>query len=157
MPGVELYDTSADGSDVNIAVELVNEGHAKVIMNFGDLNRSHVLRLDGGSISEERPTQPSSTTSPDISSNFLSHEKANGTARSVSEPKTISVDVPAKNDESERLLQAEQTSSVEKHETVNSTTVSENNAGKLNGNGLLSRDWNELVEEEERKNPTLTH
>ncbi|KAL9706390.1 hypothetical protein quinque_009908 [Culex quinquefasciatus] len=157
VPGVELYDTSADGSDVNIAVELVNEGHAKVIMNFGDLNRSHVLRLDGGSISEERPTQPSSTTSPDISSNFLSHEKANGTARSVSEPKTISVDVPAKNDESERLLQAEQTSSVEKHETVNSTTVSENNAGKLNGNGLLSRDWNELVEEEERRNPTLTH
>ncbi|KAL1377000.1 hypothetical protein pipiens_004255 [Culex pipiens pipiens] len=128
-----------------------------VIMNFGDLNRSHVLRLDGGSISEERLTQPSSTTSPDTSSNFLGHEKANGTARSVSELKTISVDVPAKNDESELLLQAEQTSSAGKHENVNSTTVSETSAGKLNGNGLLSRDWNELVEEEERRNPTLTH
>lgn len=151
VPGVELYDTAADGTDVNIAVELVNEGHAKVIMNFGDLDRSHVLRLDGG-------TEPSSTTSPD---KVASHEKTNGTARSVSEVKTISVDVPVRNDDpvekSELLLQAEQGSSVEKRENVNSTTVSENNNGKLNGNGLLSRDWNELVEEEERRNPTLTH
>ncbi|XP_058819688.1 tudor and KH domain-containing protein homolog [Topomyia yanbarensis] len=49
IPGVELYDTTPDGADINIALELVNEGHAKTTMNFGDLNRSHVLRLDGGS------------------------------------------------------------------------------------------------------------
>uniref|UniRef100_A0A1Q3FJE6 Putative kinase anchor protein n=1 Tax=Culex tarsalis TaxID=7177 RepID=A0A1Q3FJE6_CULTA len=151
VPGVELYDTAADGTDVNIAVELVNEGHAKVIMNFGDLDRSHVLRLDG-------ETEPSSTTSPD---KVASQEKTNGTARSVSEVKKISVDVPVKSEDPEEksqlLLQAEQANSVEKRENVNSTTVSENNNGKLNGNGLLSRDWNELVEEEERRNPTLTH
>lgn len=46
IPGVELYDTAADGKDLNIAMELVNEGYAKLSMNFGDLSRSHVLRLD---------------------------------------------------------------------------------------------------------------
>lgn len=157
VPGVELYDTTTDGSDVNIAVELVNEGHAKVIMNFGDLDRSHVLRLDGGTTGEKLLNEPSSTTSPDK----VAQVKTNGTARSVSEVKMISVEVPVKNDdpaeESDLLLQAEQASSVEKRENVNSATVSENINGKLNGNGLLSRDWNELVEEEERRNPTLTH
>ncbi|KXJ83116.1 hypothetical protein RP20_CCG008727 [Aedes albopictus] len=49
IPGVELFDVSAEGSNVNIALELVTEGHAKVTPNFGDLCRSHVLRLDGGS------------------------------------------------------------------------------------------------------------
>lgn len=189
VPGVELYDTSADGTDVNIAVELVNEGHAKVIMNFGDLNRSHVLRLDGGSSAErlnEVPApppppvinrltlrdveEPSSTTSPDKLGQFLDHEKVqdqstNGTARSVSEVKTISVEVPSKKDDpaanSEALLQAEQAiSSVERQDNVDSTSKSEISSSsnkKLNGNGLLTRDWNELVEEEERRNPTLTH
>lgn len=162
VPGVELYDTLADGSDVNIAVELVNEGHAKVVMNFGDLNRSHVLRLDSESIDEEQLNEPSSTTSADKVGDFLSHEKTNGTARIASGVKAISVDASAKNDvlagkSSEVLLQAEQVNSVEKHENVNSTTVRENNNSKLNGNGLLTRDWNELVEEEERRNPTLTH
>lgn len=49
IPGVELFDVLADGDNVNIALELVTEGHAKVTPNFGDLCRSHVLRLDGGS------------------------------------------------------------------------------------------------------------
>lgn len=72
IPGVELYDAMADGNDVNIAIELVNEGLAKVVPNFGDLNRSHVLRLDGGSpaSSSERLNDFSSasTTTDTISS-----------------------------------------------------------------------------------------
>lgn len=72
IPGVELYDATADGGDLNIALELVNEGHAKVVPNFGDLSRSHVLRLDGGSqaSSSERLNDLSSasTTTDTISS-----------------------------------------------------------------------------------------
>lgn len=72
IPGVELYDATADGADLNIAIELVNEGHAKVQPNFGDLSRSHVLRLDGGSpaSSSERLNDLSSasTTTDTISS-----------------------------------------------------------------------------------------
>lgn len=165
VPGVELYDASADGTDVNIAVELVNEGHAKVIMNFGDLNRSNVLRLDGGShrSSTERlngvPSirltpneEPSSSSSPLA----LPVEQTNGTTRSASEVKLISDEVPTKKDaaaSSELLLQAEQASSG----GLNGTVTNENNNGKLNGNGRLSRDWNDLVEEEERRNHNLTH
>ncbi|XP_055642440.1 tudor and KH domain-containing protein homolog [Toxorhynchites rutilus septentrionalis] len=46
VPGVELYDTAPGGTDINIALELVNEGHAKVAINFGDINRSHVLQIE---------------------------------------------------------------------------------------------------------------
>lgn len=64
IPGVELFDVLADGDNVNIALELVTEGHAKVTPNFGDLCRSHVLRLDGGSqaSSSERLNELSSAS-----------------------------------------------------------------------------------------------
>lgn len=75
IPGVELYDATVDGSDLNIAIELVNEGHAKVVPNFGDLSRSHVLRLDGdssASSSERLNDLSSASTATDTISSIVS-------------------------------------------------------------------------------------
>lgn len=196
VPGVELYDTSADGGDVNIALELVNEGYAKMTLNLGDLNRSHILRLDGGSqtsssdrlndissasttgsisslvstinttkrtLQEQASEEPSSTTSPgkDHSktgmTHFIQNEKTVdnslnqvGSTRSVSEMKSTSNGVPKKTATSIDFLQAEKTNQGSRNETSSSTANSSTSNGKPNGNGLLTRDWNELVEEDQR-------
>ncbi|XP_055545488.1 tudor and KH domain-containing protein homolog [Wyeomyia smithii] len=94
IPGVELYDTRIDGTDINIALELINEGHAKPTRKFGDLSSSHVLRLDGGSrtTSSERLNDVSSASTSSSFSSIIStintsrkalQESANEEANSI--------------------------------------------------------------------------
>lgn len=184
VPGVELYDTTSDGSDVNIAVELVNEGHARVVMNFGDLNRSHVLRLDGGSQTSSSDklndaiTPGASSTISSIVSTINASKKA---LLEEDEPisSTSSAPTAGKAADASFLLNEQVQPSLdgatrrapetgpkkpkvsaseflqnEKTHTGNGSNSNE----KFNGNGLLTRDWNELVEEEEgMKNNSLIH
>lgn len=101
IPGVELYDT-IDGMDINIALELINEGHAKTTRKFGDLTHSHVLRLDGGSraTSFERLNDVSSASTTSSISSIIStintskktlQESANKEPSSIA---TFKTDVP---------------------------------------------------------------
>ncbi|XP_058446127.1 tudor and KH domain-containing protein homolog isoform X2 [Malaya genurostris] len=94
IPGVELYDITPDG-DVNIALELVSEGYAKMTTNFGDLNRSHVLRLDGGSRTssfERLNGQSSESTTGSISSIVSTINNSRKTLQQSANEEPISTD-----------------------------------------------------------------
>ncbi|XP_062545536.1 tudor and KH domain-containing protein homolog [Armigeres subalbatus] len=177
VPGVELYDVLDDGADLNIAIELVTEGHAKIIPNFGDLGRSHVLRLDGGSLasSSERLNDVSSASSAtDTVSSVVTtihpnrpsiREVTNGDEQpsSTTSPRReaphtgelVNSNGRPKADETESndFIQAEKTNTASlRNESANDVTGNSYINGKPKDNGLRMRDWNELVEEEQHSN-----
>ena len=160
-----MYDTTTDGVDVNIALELVNEGYARMSRKFGDLARSHILNLDGYSSSvhssadnlhksepDENPVV--STTSKENETempkeNGVMSDKVNGTAKFVHEGSS--------SETGENLVSTTITEEgdLEENSKATSSTGAANEVSTTK-TGFLSRDWSEIVEEEEM-NGNLTH
>ncbi|XP_055598801.1 tudor and KH domain-containing protein homolog [Uranotaenia lowii] len=170
VPGVELYDTTQPGADIDIAIELVNEGYARVTPNFGDLTRSHVLRLDGGFRSSNEKLNDTSKASstgsltPILSSRKILQEKAQDEPSSTTSPDKISSTnasayfggslVEAKGVQNAKLAGVSSSTSdfiESQKEATNGKSAETNHSNK----GFFTRDWNELVEEEEGKKNSL--
>uniref|UniRef100_U5ENN8 Putative tudor and kh domain-containing protein n=1 Tax=Corethrella appendiculata TaxID=1370023 RepID=U5ENN8_9DIPT len=174
IPGIELYDTTKESGDVNVALELVNLGYARMSDTFGDLSKSNVLRVIGGSSDSLASTQTKSSTSSDHLQSTQSPAIAGAT--------TTTTDITENNNkkfiDSEKTLlnlktdvpspspKAKQTNSNEKFLNSESNIKNNNNNsikddkltnGSQNGGhdtttptkkSLFEKSWDEMVEED---------
>jgi hypothetical protein len=171
VPGVELYD-SQNGKDINIAKQLVSEGHARMLPKFGDLAKSHVLLVEDPK-TPTPPTTPSTSQSPPSP---LHHTNGN-VADFLAGERSQSPNTPQR--KSKHPLKeflnnsgAKTNGSAHKSHKNNNTSINNNNnAGSgdsspsdspglkdsLN-NDLLATNWNDIVEEDQMaKSITTNH
>lgn len=115
VPGVEIYDYNNNGTDINIAEELVNHGLAE-FSQFGDLQKSSVLKMQDNivdkkekeneesdskvEVGESKPTEKTETKNEEVQ---ISKEK-------TPEPVTVQIDPPTPEEISQSLPQPEEKS-----------------------------------------------
>jgi hypothetical protein len=180
VPGVELYD-SQNGKDINIAKQLVLEGHARMINKFGDLMKSHILLLDDdkGNGNATTPVLESPPSSPSTS-----HQNV----PELTEPNTVAAKQNLTNgnhtptpDKVANFLDGERTSASSKtngdrsgkhplknilnksaskvspnNKIVNNNNLNSNFSRDSLNNDVMTTSWNDIVEEDQKNKSIMT-